>query len=77
VVQQDGAMERFPTGKVNPLRLEQGDGSAVVKKTISNIFFTLSLLGCWAVALWLGGKTALAQGGKTRCAHRGKGDAAE
>jgi hypothetical protein len=33
-------MERFPTGKVNPLRLEQGDSYAVVKKTIPNIFFT-------------------------------------
>jgi len=31
-------MERFPTGKVNSLRLEQGDGYAVVKKTIPNIF---------------------------------------
>ena len=36
-------------------------------------FSAASLLGCWAVALWLGGKTALAQGGKTRCARWGKG----
>lgn len=29
VVRKDGATERFPTGKVNPLRLDQGDGYAV------------------------------------------------
>ena len=29
VVRKDGAIERFPTGKVNPLRLDQGDGYAV------------------------------------------------
>src|SRR5262249_414661 len=29
VVRQDGTLERFPTGKVNPLRLDQGDGYAV------------------------------------------------
>jgi N-methylhydantoinase B len=29
VVRKDGASERFPTGKVNPLRLDEGDGYAV------------------------------------------------
>ncbi len=29
VVRKDGTMERFPTGKINPLRLDQGDGYAV------------------------------------------------
>ncbi|HEY7490970.1 MAG TPA: hypothetical protein VIH59_07680 [Candidatus Tectomicrobia bacterium] len=29
VVRKDGAIERFPTGKVNPLRLDEGDGYAV------------------------------------------------
>ena len=29
VVRQNGAIERFPTGKVNPLRLDEGDGYAV------------------------------------------------
>ena len=30
-------------------------------------FSAASLLGCWAVALWLGGKTALMPGGQRRC----------
>ena len=29
VVRKDGAIARFPTGKVNPLRLDEGDGYAV------------------------------------------------
>ncbi|MGH8058940.1 MAG: hydantoinase B/oxoprolinase family protein [Candidatus Entotheonellia bacterium] len=29
VVRKEGVVERFPTGKVNPLRLDQGDGYAV------------------------------------------------
>src|SRR5262249_32337279 len=29
VVRKNGASERFPTGKVNPLRLDEGDGYAV------------------------------------------------
>ena len=28
MIQQDGTMECFPTGKVNPLRLEQGTADA-------------------------------------------------
>jgi N-methylhydantoinase B len=29
VVRKDGAIERFATGKVNPLRLDEGDGYTV------------------------------------------------
>jgi N-methylhydantoinase B len=29
VVRKDSVIERFPTGKVNPLRLDEGDGYAV------------------------------------------------
>ncbi len=29
VVRKNGAIERFPTGKINPLRLDEGDGYAV------------------------------------------------
>jgi N-methylhydantoinase B len=29
VVRKDSVIERFPTGKINPLRLDEGDGYAV------------------------------------------------
>lgn len=29
MVRKDGAIERFATGKVNPLRLDEGDGYTV------------------------------------------------
>jgi hypothetical protein len=42
VVQQDGVVECFSTGKVNPLRLEQADGYAVVKQMVPDTFFDLA-----------------------------------